>query len=524
MHDYTLDDKEIHADYAARLIPRAVGYSTALIDYFFRGKFEVGSVVVENSLPEVDGTGSVSWTNAISAIRATVRNISDLGTDSNGQPIPEPIGNGTVIAVARFSDGFDNFQTASSSIPLSQSQIDAMNSANPPEISFDFSPAIPAGSTDLTLLVVFQGSLGNEADIAVAVGRKDVVPGTLTISPPAEYVYSVVDGGVSLQQFTHIKAGIKNTTQSVDEFGNPFIEEIQDGQIYAVARYKTMPGYLEDLSTYPASALDLQSLMANEPFSTSYSAPIDIATAVNPISSTTPTDFVFDFTNATIPVGITDLTVSIVFEGTIGIGQDFAMATGMVDLNEPQQMTFWNSTDERTVNNSYVEPNPYPLVYDFIVAFTGQHPDPVNNYSFGLIPGAVDFYAAYVPVAVVERLDPGRHFKLIYLTDQPTENFVLVDSGYKRCIMPGFYMNIDRVTNQDDGAGCYLYTPLSPPPTGLHRGLRQHRIIYYNDCNGEVTCEYLPDLRSVPPDLTPTFVNLNFPPSTYSYSPPVCGP
>jgi hypothetical protein len=41
LYDYTLDDKEIHADYAARLIPRAVGYSTALIDYFFRGSIEI---------------------------------------------------------------------------------------------------------------------------------------------------------------------------------------------------------------------------------------------------------------------------------------------------------------------------------------------------------------------------------------------------------------------------------------------------------------------------------------------------
>jgi hypothetical protein len=35
---YTLDDELVHARYAEKLLPRAVAYSTALIDYFFRGQ------------------------------------------------------------------------------------------------------------------------------------------------------------------------------------------------------------------------------------------------------------------------------------------------------------------------------------------------------------------------------------------------------------------------------------------------------------------------------------------------------
>jgi hypothetical protein len=34
-------DSRVHRDYAAELLPRAVGYSAALLDYFFRGKLEV---------------------------------------------------------------------------------------------------------------------------------------------------------------------------------------------------------------------------------------------------------------------------------------------------------------------------------------------------------------------------------------------------------------------------------------------------------------------------------------------------
>ena len=34
-------DEACHLDYAEKLIPRAVGYSTALLDYFFRGRLDV---------------------------------------------------------------------------------------------------------------------------------------------------------------------------------------------------------------------------------------------------------------------------------------------------------------------------------------------------------------------------------------------------------------------------------------------------------------------------------------------------
>ena len=41
---YTLDDK-CFEDYASKLIPRAVGYSAALLDYFFRGEMQVSVAV-----------------------------------------------------------------------------------------------------------------------------------------------------------------------------------------------------------------------------------------------------------------------------------------------------------------------------------------------------------------------------------------------------------------------------------------------------------------------------------------------
>lgn len=44
--DTLILDDEVFKDYAQRLVPRAVGYSSALLDYFFRGKLDVAAVPI----------------------------------------------------------------------------------------------------------------------------------------------------------------------------------------------------------------------------------------------------------------------------------------------------------------------------------------------------------------------------------------------------------------------------------------------------------------------------------------------
>jgi len=54
---WTLDER-VHEDYARQLIPRAVGYSAELLDYFFRGRLAVDLVPdpVDPSVVRVVGT------------------------------------------------------------------------------------------------------------------------------------------------------------------------------------------------------------------------------------------------------------------------------------------------------------------------------------------------------------------------------------------------------------------------------------------------------------------------------------
>jgi hypothetical protein len=138
--------------------------------------------------------------------------------------------------------------------------------------------------------------------------------GTIEITPPEQYVYSIIDGGIEPQQFTKIKAKLKNTTED---------EALLNGSLVAVAKYIKRTDYQPDLSADPP---DVNSLPAE--FSYSVSAmklllPEELASM-----NAHPTEFIFDFSDDPIPAGITDLSLQVVFKGTLGNEKDNAIAVG----------------------------------------------------------------------------------------------------------------------------------------------------------------------------------------------------
>jgi len=169
---YSLNDK-IHKTYADFLLPRAVGYSAGLLDYFFRGTLEITNpdrclygIIDGSAIPQ-----------QFKQIKAKVKN-----TTPN-----EAMQSGILQAVARYKKRTDyqpdlstDPPTSSSAVAFSYSvstpkSITSLDSSNPTEFTFDFSGSpIPAGVTDLYLQVIFKGTLGNETDTAVAVGMKDL--------------------------------------------------------------------------------------------------------------------------------------------------------------------------------------------------------------------------------------------------------------------------------------------------------------------------------------------------------------
>lgn len=79
-------DETCHADYAKHLIPRAVGYSAALIDYFFRGKITLekaptgaGYVVVNNTDEAMAGTFILAYDTTSDRRKALWNKTFNLG-------------------------------------------------------------------------------------------------------------------------------------------------------------------------------------------------------------------------------------------------------------------------------------------------------------------------------------------------------------------------------------------------------------------------------------------------------------
>ena len=156
------------------LIPRAVGYSAGLINYFFRGKMQI-SLPTEGVYSLIDGAAS-----GFSKIKLALSNQSPTGEDMTG---------GQVVAVAKFhrntcyindiSDALNltgdiSCRSKDEEIVVSVAQPGVVLGPSLTQFTFDFSAKpIPVNATDLYIQVVYRGKLGNEAD-AVVVATKDI--------------------------------------------------------------------------------------------------------------------------------------------------------------------------------------------------------------------------------------------------------------------------------------------------------------------------------------------------------------
>lgn len=144
-------DRRVFQDYAAKLLPRAIGYSAGLIDYFFRGRLSVSKSEIQ---PSSDTLANLDVANATSATDWPGNSETDVG-GSNGKLIAVAFSNGVVLAVSG--------ERALLS-PLTRT---------PQEFEFTFPTSIPA---DAGLMVVFRGPLGLEDDAVIA----GVVPTVVT--------------------------------------------------------------------------------------------------------------------------------------------------------------------------------------------------------------------------------------------------------------------------------------------------------------------------------------------------------
>jgi hypothetical protein len=212
-------------DQARLLIPRAVGYSAGLIDYFFRGELEIG-LPDEGVYALVDySQQSTKDTGGFNKVKLKLTNKTPSITPSGGGAVAAQnlLPSGVVVAIAKFrrnkcyientlqgevqamkvngrtdQDIFDNCRDVTEEIvvsdPVALPGVLANGSTVPLTFNFTNPNRIPINVMDLYLQVVYRGPLGDEAD-ALVVGTRDVSePTFFTISNNTNYQQNLAPG------------------------------------------------------------------------------------------------------------------------------------------------------------------------------------------------------------------------------------------------------------------------------------------------------------------------------------------
>jgi hypothetical protein len=190
------------------LIPRAVAYSSGLINYFFRGQIDVaqpdeGAYAVLDHAIDNQRNGS-----GFRKLKAKIRNSTPGGTDTSGASIVEPIAerpSAQLIAIVKFHrnncyqpDLSGEYGSPGIDWRVCRSPVEEIVTSAPAAVPsgvnqdwrpvvFDFSRnVIPINATDIYLQIVYRGPLGEEAD-GLIVATKDIS------EPTYNYIFNTWD-------------------------------------------------------------------------------------------------------------------------------------------------------------------------------------------------------------------------------------------------------------------------------------------------------------------------------------------
>lgn len=209
-----LDDR-VFEDYASLLIPRAIGYSAGLIDYFFRGRM---SVTKSENQPSSDTLVNLNVANATSASDWPGNSETDVG-GSTGKVLAVAFSNGVVLAVS------------------AEKVLSTPITRTPQEFEFDFSPtSIPVNAD---LMVVYRGPLGLEDDAVIAGFVPTVVTDDFT-----RVVQPNSDMGPNWTEFeTQTPDIVKTTFQTFEDSGDGQLELASSADCEPSPRFPGEYGY-----------------------------------------------------------------------------------------------------------------------------------------------------------------------------------------------------------------------------------------------------------------------------------------
>jgi len=311
-------DGGVYKDYAEKLLPRALGYSAGLLEYFFRGRLEI----------------------TIKDISRTRVTLSARNTTSGGEEMPQ----GLILLVVKYRlspGGEFNYLVASE---LNNIQSISRNPGT--ELIFDLSPdTIPENAIDVYLQVVYTGKLGREVGgvwngeeySGIAVGLKGINLG-IEIILPSKGVYAQTENRD--EGFKKVTLNAQNTSTTG--------EEMTDGSIELVVKYRL--ALKDPFQSYPVPTTWEYSYIVVPELNNTRSIP-----RVNPIK------LEFDLSSTPIPIHATDIYLQVVYKGKLG-QEEGAVAVGFKDISEPTPIDIYNDMDRKCINGSwYVAGSPEAL-------------------------------------------------------------------------------------------------------------------------------------------------------------------
>jgi hypothetical protein len=230
---YTLNRVNYDA-MAGLLVPRAAAYSAGLINFFFRGQMAIslphegvysildqskyygpnsssnpndrtqGFNTIKLRLSNTTVTQEAMSGGTLTAVLKFRRNLSYVDTLAQDPGAPNSSGSGDLgltavegpveeVIVSTTTKDINGNVLGTVAVPIA----DPTTGTTPMELEFDFNRALPLGSTDVSLQVVYRGALGNEPDA--------VVVATSYISEPTYFTY--------INAFDYIRLGTQVYTR-----------------------------------------------------------------------------------------------------------------------------------------------------------------------------------------------------------------------------------------------------------------------------------------------------------------------
>jgi hypothetical protein len=399
---YTLENDLIYFDYMSKLLPRAVGYSAALLDYFFRGTLNITATPGDITFRKIKITASNNTTGE-------AMGIGDVSLVIRYKTLSETtLGGGKYLLNSPSADYSYKIATLIN-----------VNLATPQPLTFDFGNApLPINFADMTMQLVYRGKLGNE-DGAVAVSKLELITGIysdFTLSLPPSGIYAKSGDNTPDATFNELRlTALSNIPGGLS--GGAISLALE----YRVADrnpFEALPGNTEPADGY------------------AYVYRIGEKNGVNVLAQGVPTELVFNLSAAPLPIKATDVAVSVIYTDT---ATSKTVAAGYRDISEATPIDIFNNTDYVCISNTwYAAGSPEALAAADQAGNGNGIDDDTDTYPH-------DFTNIYLKLSSVNNPVRTSATNFDFLVPGPAKpatmqrmGFVLTDQTFKTSLLPNW--------------------------------------------------------------------------------------